>query len=124
MESLMESTMVVRFFSALPMFFFAPVSDRLMALKASRCLSISEMKHRRHDTTLCLAPIPIHPTQDWVRAYITLIHPFHIRQGPGNDMNHMWETSGVPVCRNKNNMPSSRVSQRGSTRTPPPEAPP
>ncbi len=64
------------------------ISDiRLFTLTARRLHLAPKLRRRTDDmdTTINLAPIPIHPTPDRVRAYITLIKPLNEAQTIAND---------------------------------------
>lgn len=60
---------------------------RLFTLAARRLHLAPKLRRRTDDmdTTLNLAPIPIHPPQDQIRAYITLIQPLNEAQTIAND---------------------------------------
>jgi len=60
---------------------------RLLTLALRRLRLQPKLRRRPDDmdTTLSLAPIPIHPPRDQKRTYISLIRPFHEAQAMAND---------------------------------------
>ena len=60
---------------------------RLFTLALRRLRLAPKLRRRADDmdTTLNLAPIPIHPPRDQIRSYIRLIRPFHEAQSMAND---------------------------------------
>jgi hypothetical protein len=60
---------------------------RLLTLALRRLHLAPKLRRRTDDmdTTLALAPIPIHPPEDQKRTYIKLIQPFNEAQSIAND---------------------------------------
>ena len=60
---------------------------RLLTLALRRLRLQPKLRRRPDDmdTTLSLAPIPIHPPRDRIITYISLIRPFHEAQTMAND---------------------------------------